>query len=89
MRDCSLPASQSPNLIFMQAIVIAQNQEEREFLSYVLRHSGLSVARTAAVKLILNSLHAHPVDLILFAPGDMAALAAEAQAIREFCQAPL
>lgn len=73
----------------MQAIVIAQNQEEREFLSYVLRHSGLSVARTAAVKLVLNSLHAHPVDLILFAPGDMAALAGEVQAIRELSQAPL
>jgi DNA-binding response OmpR family regulator len=73
----------------MQAIVIADNQEEREFLSYVLRHSGLSVARTAAVKLILNSLHAHPVDLILFAPGDVRALAADVQAIREFSQAPL
>lgn len=76
-------------LITMQAIVIANNQEEREFLSYVLRHSGLSVARTAAVKLVLNSLHAHPVDLILFAPDNVAALVAEAQAIREFSQAPL
>ncbi|MBX3059176.1 MAG: response regulator transcription factor [Anaerolineae bacterium] len=73
----------------MQAIVIAHNQEEREFLSYVLRHAGLSVARTAAVKLILNSLHAHPVDLILFAPGDMAALVGDIQAIREYSQAPL
>ncbi len=73
----------------MQAIVIANNQEEREFLSYVLRHSGLSVARTAAVKLILNSLHAHPVDLILFAPGDVAMLTTEVQAVREFSQAPL
>lgn len=73
----------------MQAIVIASNQEEREFFSYVLRHAGLSVARTAAVKLILNSLHAHPVDLILLAPPKLEELLVDVQMIREFSLAPL
>lgn len=73
----------------MQAIVIASSQEEREFFSYVLRHTGLSVARTAAVKLILNSLHAHPVDLILLAPGNSATLLADVQTLRAVSQAPL
>lgn len=73
----------------MQAIVIAANQEEREFFSYVLRHTGLSVARTAAVKLILNSLQAHPVDLILLAPENIDNLLENAEALRTVSQAPL
>lgn len=73
----------------MQAIVIASNQEEREFFSYVLRHAGLSVARTAAVKLIANSLHAHQIDLILLAPAETEMLLTDVQALRELSQAPL
>ena len=73
----------------MQAIVIAANQEEREFFSYVLRHTGLSVARTAAVKLILNSLQSHPVDLILLAPENIDTLLQDAEALRTVSQAPL
>jgi len=73
----------------MQAIVIAANQEEREFFSYVLRHTGLSVARTAAVKLILNSLQSHPVDLILLAPENIDNLLQDAEALRTVSQAPL
>lgn len=73
----------------MQAIVISPVQEEREFFSYVLRHNGLSVARSAAVKLVANSLHAHPVDLILMAPENQATLLADVQAIRRSSQAPL
>ena len=73
----------------MQAIVIAANQEEREFYSYVLRHTGLSVARTAAVKLVSNSLQSHPVDLILLAPETVAGLLKDAKTIRSVSQAPL
>lgn len=73
----------------MQAIVIAANQEEREFFSYVLRHTGLSVARTAAAKLILNSLQAHPVDLILLAPENIDNLLKNAESLRTVSQAPL
>ena len=73
----------------MQAIVIAHNQEEREFFSYTLRHVGLSVARTAEIILVSSSLVANPVDLILFAPSVDAPLLDEIAAIRAISQAPL
>lgn len=73
----------------MQAIVIAENSEEREFLSYVLRHSGLSVARTATVKLVLSSLLKQPVDLILLSAKGDTAVAEDVAAIRKMSQAPL
>lgn len=73
----------------MQAIVIAENGEEREFLSFVLRHAGLAVARTAAVKLITNSLLKQPVDFILLAVSGQTAVAEEILAIRALSQAPL
>lgn len=73
----------------MQAIVVAENQEEREFFSYVLRHTGLSVARTAAVKLVTNSLQSNPVDLILLAPESSDNLLKDTEDIRLVSQAPL
>lgn len=73
----------------MQAIVIASNQEDREFFSYALRHAGLSVARTAVVKLMVNSLQTHPVDLILLAPSHNGELLNDVQTIRTVSQAPL
>lgn len=73
----------------MQAIVIAYNQEEREFFSYTLRHVGLSVARTSDIKLVTSSLLANPVDLIFFAPNDDIPLLDEIAKIRLISQAPL
>ena len=73
----------------MQAIVIAHNQEEREFFSYTLRHVGLSVARTAEIELVSSSLLANPVDLIFFAPYHDKPLLAQIEAIRAISQAPL
>lgn len=73
----------------MQAIVIAENSEEREFLSYILRHTGLAVARTATVKLVLDSLLKQPVDLILLSAKNGMAVAEDAAAIRTMSQAPL
>ena len=73
----------------MQAIVISENEEEREFLSYVLRHAGLAVARTAAVKLVVSSLLKQPVDLILLSAKSDAAVTEDVHAIRTMSQAPL
>ena len=73
----------------MQAIVIAHNQEEREFFSYTLRHVGLSVARTAEIKLVSSSLLANPVDLIFFAPNPNLDWTADIATIRSLSQAPL
>lgn len=73
----------------MQAIIIASNQEDREFLSFVLRHTGLAVARSADVELVKFSLRERPVDLILLAPGKSTALVENVQEIRAVLQAPL
>lgn len=73
----------------MQAIIIAHNQEDREFLGYILRHTGLAVARTAAVKLVAPSLLMQPLDLILLAPAGDQALLDDVQTIRAVSQAPL
>lgn len=73
----------------MQAIVISENGEEREFLSYVLRHAGLAVARTATVKLVMSSLLKQPVDLILLSAKGHTAVTDDILAIRTMSQAPL
>lgn len=73
----------------MQAIVISDNSEEREFLSYILRHTGLAVARTATVKLVMSTLLKQSVDLILLSAKSGAAVAEDVAAIRTVSQAPL
>ena len=73
----------------MQAIVISENGEEREFLSYVLRHAGLAVARTATVKMVLTSLLKQPVDLILLSAKGHTAVSEDVATIRTMSQAPL
>lgn len=73
----------------MQAIVISENVEEREFLSYVLRHAGLAVARTATVKMVISSLLKQPVELILLSAKGHTAVVEDVTAIRKMSQAPL
>lgn len=73
----------------MQAIVISENGEEREFLSYILRHTGLAVARTATVQMVMSTLLKQPVDLILLSAKGGTAVAEDVVAIRNVSQAPL
>ncbi len=73
----------------MQAIVISENGEEREYLSYVLRHAGLAVARTTTVKMVMTSLLKQPVDLILLSVKGHTAVAEDVVAIRKTSHAPL
>ena len=73
----------------MQAIIISENGEEREFLSYVLRRAGLAVTRTAAVKLVTPSLLKQPVDLILLSAKSHTAVSEDVATIRTLSQAPL
>lgn len=51
----------------MQAIIIASEADEKDFLSYVLRRSGLAVAASSDVRRILTKWADHPADLILVA----------------------
>jgi DNA-binding response OmpR family regulator len=73
----------------MQAIIIASHPEDRDFLSFVLRHAGLAVARTAEAHHIKSALHEHPVDLILLVLDPRSATVSAVKEIRAITQAPL
>ena len=73
----------------MQAIIIASDPEDRDFLSFVLRHAGLAVARTAEAHHIKSALHEHPVDLILLVLDPRSATVSAVKEIRAITQAPL
>lgn len=73
----------------MQAIVIADHQEDREFLSYVLRHTGLSVARSGQPKLVANALPERPVDLMVLSLSAPQEALETIRLLRGASQAPL
>lgn len=73
----------------MQAIIIAGDAEDRDFLSYTLRHAGLAVARTADTHHVASVLSEHPVDLILLVLDARALGLDEVNEIRAITQAPL
>jgi DNA-binding response OmpR family regulator len=73
----------------MQAIIAAGDPEERDYLSFVLRHTGLAVARTAEFRHLPSVLAEHPVDLILMAFDQPQELIDMVGQIRALSQAPL
>lgn len=73
----------------MQAIVIAESSEERDFLSYVLRHGGLAVARAASVELVESTLLKEPLDLIVFSGRESHTTIKDVTAIRAVSQVTL
>ncbi len=73
----------------MQAIIIASDPEDRDLLSFVLRHAGLAVARTAEAQHVKSALLEHPVDLILMVLDPRAATVSFVEDIRAITQAPL
>lgn len=73
----------------MRAIIIAGDEEDREFLSFVLRHTGLSVARSAQVQLVTASLMENPVDLVVLAAGRSTPVLEAVRTLRTATQAPI
>jgi DNA-binding response OmpR family regulator len=73
----------------MQAIIAASDPEERDYLSFLLRHVGLAVARTAEARHLPSVLAEHPVDLILLAPDQQQNVVDMVSQIRAVSQAPL
>jgi DNA-binding response OmpR family regulator len=73
----------------MQAIIIAGDAEDRDFLSFALRHAGLAVARTAETHHAGSVLAEHPVDLILLVLDARTVGLSEVGEIRAITQAPL
>ncbi len=73
----------------MQAIVVADNQEDRDFLNFILRHAGVAVATTAALQPVTATLPERPVDLVLLSLPDSHALRRDIEQLRAVTQAPL
>lgn len=73
----------------MQAIVVAPNQEDRDFFNYTLRYAGLAVATTTALQPVTASLPARPVDLILVVLEESQKAVDEIEKLRSATSAPL
>jgi len=73
----------------MQAIVIADDSEERDFFSFVLRHTGLAVTQTSKVQSVASAFRDHAVDLILVVLKARTAQVKEIEDIRYATQAPI
>jgi len=73
----------------MHVIVIAEDEENRDVLSFVLRNAGLSVARSANVNLVTKSLLESPAELLVIAPDTAVKAIEDVKALRAVSQAPL
>ena len=49
----------------MQAIVVANDPDERDILTFIMRHAGLAVASSGDLQRVLANWLEHPADLIL------------------------
>jgi DNA-binding response OmpR family regulator len=72
----------------MQAIVIADNADERDFTAYVLRRAGFAVAPGTNLANVAASWLENPVDLVVLA-GRPEGLPAGINALRAVTEAPL
>jgi len=73
----------------MQAIVIADDSEDRDYFSFILRHTGLAVSQTSSVDNVTSALRDHAVDLIVLVLNPRSAQVNQIEAIRQSTQAPV
>ncbi|MCJ7513129.1 MAG: response regulator transcription factor [Anaerolineales bacterium] len=73
----------------MQAFVIAADPDERDLISFALRHAGLAVAPGSELRRILNSWEENPADLIILAAEETGSLQAEIAGLRAVTDVPL
>lgn len=73
----------------MQAIVVASDPDEREILTFVLRHSGLAVASSGDLKRVLANWAEHPADVILISLDDHTRLVEDVTDVRAVTAVPL
>jgi len=73
----------------MNAMIIAANEEEREFLSWVVRQTGLTIHRGSEIEQIQKSLYEKPVDIIVYAVEYLERTAEAIKNIRYASQAPI
>ncbi len=73
----------------MQAIIIANDQDEREVLILILRRAGLAVASSSDPRRVLNNWTNHPADLMVVAPAEEQAPEEIVKEVRAITQVPL
>lgn len=73
----------------LHAIVIAEDEENRDILGFILRNTGLSVARSANAGLVTRSLLESPADLLVIAPETAVQAIEDVTKLRTISQSPL
>jgi DNA-binding response OmpR family regulator len=73
----------------MQAILVTRDQDEREILSFILRHAGLAVATTQELRRVTANWLERPADIIVVSTGDVCGLEEDVAAMRAITQVPL
>jgi DNA-binding response OmpR family regulator len=73
----------------MQAVVIATDPDERDILTFVLRHAGMAVAASGEPKRLLSKWEDHPADIILVALGEGVSPLDITREVRAVTQVPL
>jgi DNA-binding response OmpR family regulator len=73
----------------LQAVVIAPDADERDVLTYILRHAGLAVAASGDHKRLLGKWEEHPADVLLIALGEQENLVQTTKDVRAITQVPL
>jgi DNA-binding response OmpR family regulator len=73
----------------MQAFVIAADPDERDLITFALRHTGLAVAPGSELRRILGTWLENPADLIILALEETASLQEDISALRAVTDIPL
>lgn len=73
----------------MHAMIIAANEEEREFLSWAVRQTGLTIHRGTDIDKIQSFLLDTPVDIIVIAVEYLTEMDEAIKALRLVSQAPI
>lgn len=76
----------------MQAILVTRNHDEREILTFILRHTGLAVATTQELRRVAANWLERPADIIVVSTSDSRDsrdLEEAIEAVRDVTQVPL
>lgn len=75
--------------LLMQAILVADDHEEKEISSFILRRIGISVASSSDHERVLKNWTEHPADLIVLALTENWTPLKVIEAVRKVTQIPL
>jgi len=73
----------------VQALIVAADQEDRDFISFALRYVGFSVAAQREAEGLQTLLSHRPVDLVVIADGDEGLLERLVRQVRAVVQTPV